>query len=133
MLLRPGYITPTLLDLLPDLRIVAVHGAGVDQVDVAACTERGVLVTNAPGANADSVAELAIGLILGSVLGIVDALVVALVFGGGLWLSLVVGLTVLAIVLVGTGAGTMLPTLSLAKCGLMAPTVLISGSIRRVA
>lgn len=64
ILLRPGYITPTLLDLLPDLRIVAVHGAGVDQVDVDACTERGVLVTNAPGANADSVAELAIGLML---------------------------------------------------------------------
>lgn len=64
MLLRPGYITPTLLDLLPDLRVVAVHGAGVDQVDVEACSGRGVLVTNAPGANADSVAELAIGLML---------------------------------------------------------------------
>jgi D-3-phosphoglycerate dehydrogenase len=64
MLLRPGYITPTLLDRLPALRVVAVHGAGVDQVDVAACTARGVLVTNAPGANADAVAELAIGLML---------------------------------------------------------------------
>lgn len=64
MLLRPGYITPSLLDQLPDLRIVSVHGAGVDQVDVPACTERGILVTNAPGANADSVAELAIGLMI---------------------------------------------------------------------
>lgn len=64
MLLRPGYITPDLLDLLPDLRIIAVHGAGVDQVNVEACSERNVLVTNAPGANADSVAELAIGLML---------------------------------------------------------------------
>lgn len=64
ILLRPGYITPSLLDRLPDLKIVAVHGAGVDQVDVAACTDRGVLVTNAPGANADSVAELTIGLML---------------------------------------------------------------------
>jgi D-3-phosphoglycerate dehydrogenase / 2-oxoglutarate reductase len=64
MLLRPGYVTPTLLDLLPDLRVVAVHGAGVDQVDVAACTERGVLVTNAPGANADAVTELVIGLMI---------------------------------------------------------------------
>lgn len=58
MLLRPGYITASLLDQLPDLKIIAVHGAGVDQVDVDACTERGVLVTNAPGANADAVAEL---------------------------------------------------------------------------
>jgi len=64
VLLRPGYVTATLLDRLPDLRVVAVHGAGVDQVDVAACTERGVLVTNAPGANADAVAELTIGLML---------------------------------------------------------------------
>ncbi len=64
MLLRPGYITPTLLDRLPDLRIVAVHGAGYDQVDVEACTERGVLVTNAPGANANAVAELTLGSML---------------------------------------------------------------------
>jgi len=64
ILLRPGYITATLLDRLPDLRVVAVHGAGVDQVDVEACTARGVLVTNAPGANADAVAELTIGLML---------------------------------------------------------------------
>ncbi len=64
MLLRPGYLTPTLLDQLPDLRIVAVHGAGVDQVDMDACTQRGILVTNAPGANADSVAELVLGLMI---------------------------------------------------------------------
>ena len=64
ILLRPGYITASLLDLLPDLRVVAVHGAGVDQVDVAACTERGVLVTNTPGANANAVAELTLALIL---------------------------------------------------------------------
>ncbi len=64
ILLRPGYITPSFLDRLPRLRVVAVHGAGVDQVDVPACTERGVLVTNAPGANADSVTEFTIGMML---------------------------------------------------------------------
>jgi D-3-phosphoglycerate dehydrogenase len=64
MLLRPGYVTPTLLDQLPDLKIIAVHGAGVDQVDVEACTERGVLVTNAPGANADAVAEITLCLMI---------------------------------------------------------------------
>ncbi len=64
VLLRPGYVTATLLEQLPDLRVVAVHGAGVDQVDVAACSARGVVVTNAPGANADAVAELTIGLML---------------------------------------------------------------------
>jgi len=64
ILLRPGYLTASLLERLPSLRAVAVHGAGVDQVDVAACTARGVWVTNAPGANADSVAELALGLMI---------------------------------------------------------------------
>jgi len=64
LLLRSGYVTASLLDRLPDLRAVAVHGAGVDPVDVAACTARGVLVTNTPGANADAVAEITIALIL---------------------------------------------------------------------
>ncbi|MDA1000420.1 MAG: NAD(P)-dependent oxidoreductase [bacterium] len=73
ILLRPGYLTASLLDQLPALRVVAVHGAGVDQVDVAACTARGIFVTNTPGANADSVAELAIGLMLSLVRHIPEA------------------------------------------------------------
>lgn len=64
ILLRSGYITASLLDRLPDLKIVAVHGAGVDPVDIDACTARGVQVTNAPGANANAVAELVFGLML---------------------------------------------------------------------
>ena len=64
ILLRSGYITASLLDRLPDLKIVAVHGAGVDPVDIEACTARGVQVTNAPGANANAVAELVFGLML---------------------------------------------------------------------
>ena len=64
ILLRPGYITHSLLDQLPDLLVVGVHGVGVDQVDVDACTERGVLVSNTPGANADAVTELTIGLMV---------------------------------------------------------------------
>lgn len=64
ILLRPGYVTASLLERLPDLRVVAVHGAGVDQVDAAACAERGVIVTNAPGANANAVAEMTLGLML---------------------------------------------------------------------
>lgn len=67
ILVRPGYITASLLDRLPELRVVAVHGAGVDRVDVEACTERGILVTNTPGANADAVAELTLGLMLSAV------------------------------------------------------------------
>jgi D-3-phosphoglycerate dehydrogenase len=61
---RPGIITRRIIEACPDLRIIAVHGAGVDQVDVAAATDAGVVVTNVPGGNANAVAELAFGLML---------------------------------------------------------------------
>ncbi len=44
------------------LKVIARYGTGVDNVDLKAAQERGVVVCNTPGANADSVAELAIGL-----------------------------------------------------------------------
>lgn len=46
------------------LKVVVVHGTGHDPVDKAAATCRGVIVGNTPGANACSVAELAVGLVL---------------------------------------------------------------------
>lgn len=73
VLLRSGYVTASLLDKLPDLKVVAVHGAGVDPVDIDACTARGVQVTNAPGANANAVAELVFGLMLCLLRGIPPA------------------------------------------------------------
>jgi D-3-phosphoglycerate dehydrogenase len=53
-----------LLESAPHLRIVARAGTGVDNVDVAAASARGVLVVNAPGANSISVAEHACALML---------------------------------------------------------------------
>ncbi|MEM7250581.1 MAG: hydroxyacid dehydrogenase [Pseudomonadota bacterium] len=64
ILLRSGFMTDSLLAQLPDLKVIGVHGAGVDPVDVDACRRRGVVVTNTPGANAVAVAELTIGLML---------------------------------------------------------------------
>jgi len=52
------------LDLLPDLRLVANYGVGYDSVDVAACRERGVSVTNTPGVLDAAVADLTLALIL---------------------------------------------------------------------
>ena len=46
------------------LKVIARYGAGVDRVDLDAVRERGIIVTNTPGANAASVAELAIGLMI---------------------------------------------------------------------
>ncbi|MFW3169442.1 phosphoglycerate dehydrogenase [Geodermatophilus sp. CPCC 206100] len=48
----------------PQLKVVARAGIGLDNVDVAAATERGVMVVNAPTANIVSAAEHAVALLL---------------------------------------------------------------------
>ena len=57
-------VTTDLLAAAPNLRIVARAGTGVDNIDVAAASARGILVVNAPGANSISVAEHACALML---------------------------------------------------------------------
>src|SRR4051812_13462864 len=57
-------VTAALMDAAPGLRIIARAGTGVDNVDVAAASARGILVVNAPGANSISVAEHAVALML---------------------------------------------------------------------
>jgi len=65
LLHRQGYINGTVLDAaLPELRVVARHGAGVDGIDLAAARARGVTVTRAAGANSCSVAEHSMALLL---------------------------------------------------------------------
>ncbi|HJP37312.1 MAG TPA: hydroxyacid dehydrogenase, partial [Gammaproteobacteria bacterium] len=49
-----------LLDACEKLRVVGRAGIGVDNIDVAAATERGIVVLNTPDANATTTAELAI-------------------------------------------------------------------------
>ena len=53
-----------LLARCPQLLAVSVNGSGCDTVDIDACTRAGVMVLNQAGGNADSVAEMAIGLML---------------------------------------------------------------------
>lgn len=48
------------------LKIIARTGVGVNSIDLKAATDHGVLVTNAVGQNADSVAEHTFGLMLGA-------------------------------------------------------------------
>ncbi len=57
-------VSPPELDLLPDLRLVANYGVGFDTVDVAACRERGIAVTNTPGVLDAAVADLTLALVL---------------------------------------------------------------------
>ena len=60
IIVRTAKITKRIFDAAPNLKILARHGAGYDGVDLEAAREHGVLVCTAGGANAISVAELAI-------------------------------------------------------------------------
>ena len=51
-------------DLAPELGFAGICRAAVNQIDVDAATERGVVVVNTPGRNAAAVAELTLGLML---------------------------------------------------------------------
>ena len=55
------------------LKVICRYGVGVDNVDLDAAREKGIIVTNTPGANSVSVAELALGLILALARQIPDA------------------------------------------------------------
>lgn len=61
---RATRIDRSVLAMAPRLRIVARHGVGYDAVDVPALTERGIVLTVTPDANAVSVAEHAMMLML---------------------------------------------------------------------
>ena len=52
------------IESAPKLRVIAKHGVGVDNIDVATATARGVVVTSTPGANSLAVAEHTVALML---------------------------------------------------------------------
>lgn len=57
----------------PNLKVIARAGVGLDNVDIPAATQAGVLVVNAPTSNIVSAAELAVGLLMASARNIVPA------------------------------------------------------------
>ncbi|MEZ4504134.1 MAG: D-glycerate dehydrogenase [Dehalococcoidia bacterium] len=59
-------VDATLLEAAPDVRVVANMAVGFDNIDVAAATERGVLVTNTPDVLTETTADLAFALLLAS-------------------------------------------------------------------
>lgn len=64
ILCRQGKVDARVFAASPRLRIVARHGVGMDEVDIPAGREAGVMLTNAPGSNTREVAEHAITLML---------------------------------------------------------------------
>lgn len=61
------------LEHAPNLKLIIKHGSGVDSIDLQAAARHGITVANAPGTNANAVADLAMGLILASARQIVSA------------------------------------------------------------
>ena len=64
LIVRSDKVTAEVIAAAPNLRIVVRAGAGYDNVDLAAATERGIVVMNTPGQNSNAVAELAIAMMI---------------------------------------------------------------------
>ncbi len=66
-------VTDDVLKHANRLKVLANHGVGLDNIDLEAATKRGIPVVYSPHANADSVADFTLGLILALLRRIVDA------------------------------------------------------------
>ena len=64
LLVQHTRIDGDLLDALGTLRVVSNYGVGVNNIDVAAATARGILVGNTPDVLTDATADLALALLL---------------------------------------------------------------------
>ena len=62
LIVRSDKVTADVIAAAPALKIVVRAGAGYDNVDLAAASERGIVVENTPGQNSNAVAELVFGL-----------------------------------------------------------------------
>lgn len=58
-------VTKEVLNQLPNLKLITQFGVGYDNIDVTACQERGVIVTNTPQPVIEPTAELCMALIMG--------------------------------------------------------------------
>ncbi len=64
LIIRSDKVTAEVIAAAPRLKIVVRAGAGFDNVDLEAASERGIVVMNTPGQNSNAVAELAIALMI---------------------------------------------------------------------
>jgi len=71
MLIRGFEVPAELIEKAKNLKLVARHGVGYNNVDTKAAAAHGVAVTNTPAANSDSVAELAVGLAIAAARNII--------------------------------------------------------------
>lgn len=66
-------IDESLLNQAPNVKVIAQASVGYDNIDVQACSKKGILLGNTPGVLVDAVADLAYGLIIDSARRITQA------------------------------------------------------------
>lgn len=64
LIVRSDKVTKEVIDHAKKLKIVVRAGAGFDNLDLDACTARGIVAMNTPGQNSNAVAELALGMMV---------------------------------------------------------------------
>ena len=64
LIVRSDKVTKEVVSHAKNLKIVVRAGAGYDNLDLTALTERGIVAMNTPGQNSNAVAELALGMML---------------------------------------------------------------------
>lgn len=64
LIVRSDVVDAEIIEAAKQLKIVVRAGAGYDNIDLAAATEKGICVMNTPGQNSNAVAELAFGLMV---------------------------------------------------------------------
>ncbi len=64
MIIRSDKATKEVLDAAKNLKIIVRAGAGYDNIDLVAATEKNIVAMNTPGQNSNAVAELAIGMMV---------------------------------------------------------------------
>ncbi len=65
-------VDDALLAKLPKLKLVAQYAVGFDNVDVAACSKRGIIVTNTPGVLTETTADMAWALLMAAARRVVE-------------------------------------------------------------
>lgn len=73
IMVRTFKVTSEVIDSMPNLKIIAKHGVGTDNIDLEYAREKNIIVTNTPTANMNSVAELILTLTLACARKIVDS------------------------------------------------------------
>lgn len=64
IIIRSDIVDAEVVEAAKELKIVVRAGAGYDNIDLAACTAKGIVAMNTPGQNANAVAELALGMMV---------------------------------------------------------------------